>query len=77
MSTISLYPNPNNGAFTIDLKQILSGEVLVTNILGQLVEQLAFTETDKISLKLEAEAGVYFVSIQTPHGKAVRRLVIE
>lgn len=77
MGNISLYPNPNNGTFTIDLKQQLSGEIIVTNVLGQMVERFIFTETDKVNLILETEPSVYFVSIQTPHGKAVRRLIVE
>jgi hypothetical protein len=59
--TIKLYPNPNNGLFTIELNT--TSQVSVTNALGQVVIAETF-EAGKHSLDILNQAtGVYFVKI--------------
>ena len=65
---ITVYPNPSNGNFTLDLRE-LSGQkstMTITNCLGQIID----IRTDKISsdmnIDLSAQQkGIYFIEIKT------------
>jgi len=77
LNNVSLYPNPTNGKVTIDMGQTLSGLVTITNTLGQIVAKASFAQTAHLNLDLDLGAGVYFVTLKTPQGQAVRRLIVE
>ncbi len=58
---ISVYPNPNNGLFIIDLTA--TSQVIVTNAFGQIVLTETM-ETGKTSIDINNEAtGIYFVKV--------------
>ncbi|MFM1875229.1 MAG: hypothetical protein RL266_966, partial [Bacteroidota bacterium] len=69
-----VYPNPNNGRFTIT--GVASGSLTVLNALGQTVrtEQLVSTESN-VDFS-EMKAGVYTLRLETEKGTAVRRIQI-
>lgn len=75
-TAVYIYPNPTRGSITVKFDQQITGDVLVTNALGKLVKQVAFTQADQINMDLTIEAGVYFVTIQTLQGNLVRKLVV-
>lgn len=57
----TVYPNPNNGEFTIDLKE--EAEVVITNMLGQTILQKKLSLGDN-SINLQDKAnGIYFVTV--------------
>jgi len=59
--SINLYPNPNNGLFTVELPS--TSKVTVTNALGQVVIA-EIVEAGKHNLDIHNEApGVYFVKV--------------
>ncbi|QAA82651.1 T9SS type A sorting domain-containing protein [Aequorivita sp. H23M31] len=65
-SSISLYPNPTERNFEIDLgKEYTDVSIAVYNILGQLVSTEKYTSTKAISQEINASAGVYFVKVST------------
>ena len=73
----NMYPNPTTGAVTVDLGAILTGELTVTNVVGQHIALINFEQKDKLVLDLDTDAGVYFVMVQTLHGTTIGKLVIE
>jgi hypothetical protein len=57
--SLQIYPNPNNGAFTIET--LTETDVTISNTLGQVVLQKQLSEgKNKIELKEQAN-GIYFV----------------
>lgn len=59
-SDISIYPNPNNGSFTLQLKdQIENGEIVLINATGQIVYQQKLTQKNNSILTKGLAAGVY------------------
>lgn len=72
-STLSVYPNPNNGTFTVAMSDILGNvaAIEVVNILGQVV-YTAETEVENGNLKHEIKLdeqlsqGSYLVKVTTP-----------
>ncbi len=77
-NTFSIYPNPSNGFFSIELAELSSATtVRITNAAGQLVYMSALNDT-KTDISLEdIEAGVYFVSIENATSTVRKSMVIE
>jgi conserved repeat domain len=61
---VSIYPNPNNGTFTISLPNELC-EVVIYNSLGQVVSlQSKCMDSTKINIE-NLESGIYFVNVKS------------
>lgn len=79
----SIYPNPSEGVFTVNLTSINSFEVLVEvlDVRGAIVfTQNVGTIQGDISQPINADqlvAGIYFVRIRVGNENAVFRIVIE
>ena len=71
--TATVYPNPTNGDFTVELRQ--TSQVSVFNAMGQQV--LNLSEVNGLQhFHLDA-AGVYFVRISNANGVEVKKVVVE
>ena len=67
-SNISLYPNPNNGIFTLQFKEQPTGRLSlnIVNILGQKVYELNNTKFETNEFKVDLEnltKGIYFITV--------------
>jgi hypothetical protein len=70
---LSVYPNPSNGKFTIELPAE-DAEIIVTNTLGQVVLK---TRTLEKTATLELDqAGIYMISAKTTKGTFTQKLVV-
>ena len=70
ISEVNIYPNPNEGAFTVNISASNNEEVhlVVTNIIGQEIKQ-ATTGTNKpVLINLDAPPGIYFITATTSTG---------
>ncbi len=75
-----VYPNPAKaGAFTIALASANAEEVAVSisDVLGQTIKQLTIPANKAASLKLDAPAGMYYISATTATAKWSKQLVVE
>jgi len=69
----NLYPNPNNGEFTIDIKEIVNLDLQITNTSGQIVKTATIRNRQNYAVDMsDVPAGVYFVSLTN---KARRQLI--
>jgi len=77
-SVLNVYPNPNEGAFTVNLSSDVNEpvHVAITNISGQLVKELTLTTNQSFDIKLNEPAGIYFLSAVTATGKYSARITI-
>jgi hypothetical protein len=78
LNTVSIYPNPNNGSFTVVFgRELSNAKISVRDMLGRLV----YTTTvngDKQQIELNEARGTYFVHIETELGEfAIFRLVVQ
>lgn len=65
-----LFPNPNNGTFTIDLKEFQTQvEVTITSITGQIIQTETFTNVETINLSVKLPAETYFLTVKTEDGE--------
>ncbi len=79
----SIFPNPNNGSFTIEFNPDPSTpiKVMVYDLAGRTVLEKTYDPTTslfskKINLN-RAQAGVYLVSIENGRGTTVKKIIVE
>ncbi|MCB0847636.1 MAG: T9SS type A sorting domain-containing protein, partial [Bacteroidetes bacterium] len=75
---IQIFPNPNNGIFTIDLGKIYPHiQVKVTNILGQVVQEGERTNIKSFEWELPNEKGIYWISFFNQHGMQKSLMIVK
>jgi sugar lactone lactonase YvrE len=82
---IALYPNPNNGTFSISCvlkQQAKEAELKIADVLGRIVYSSTIavnngSVTEKLTLDNSIAAGVYFMKISTGTESNVLRFVID
>ncbi len=75
---LGVYPNPNNGTFTIDFSRINTdgqAQIDVYNLNGQQVYH-AETSNKKHQLSLEGNTGVYFVKVQVNNQVSNHKIIV-
>jgi PKD repeat protein len=72
VSDINIYPNPTTGIVNIDADGL--NKVVVYDVTGRMMMSVANESTIDIS---NLEAGVYFFSVETANGSAMKKLVKE
>ncbi len=72
----TVYPNPNNGSFNVQVKGALNNDtqVSVTNMLGQVIYE-AKQDSQTLSLEIKG-SGVYFVTIKTGLQASVKKVIV-
>ncbi len=77
----SVYPNPSNGSFVIQSDTIYSdkGHITVYDMRGRLIYDRAFKAAGSIreNVDLQAQAGIYLLSVSDGTNKEVKRIVIK
>jgi len=67
---IQVYPNPTTGKVTIDLDKPYSNtHIQVSNVTGQVLQQVQIDQQSNLQLELEGQAGVYFIQIFNEKGR--------
>ena len=75
---LSVYPNPTNGNFSIDLGSIYeSSAVKIVDISGKLIDSKTITQSQVLNLNIKEPSGLYIVSVQAGDKKANIRLIKE
>ncbi len=77
-NTLSIFPNPNTGTFTLNLFSATNEavQISVVNVVGEQVKQLATTTNSKTDIILDAPAGIYMLTATTAHGKWSTRIAV-
>ncbi len=79
ISQISLYPNPSNGTFNIDLSALNTDEavsVSIFNTNGQLVYHTTSSD-NKMTIDIHEATGVYFLRVSSGNQVANKKLIIK
>lgn len=79
LKTFDVFPNPSNGQFTVqlDFEERTDAQIQVIDMLGRSVFEQNITE-QKVNLPIDLQTpnGLYFLTIQTESGKAVKRILV-
>lgn len=83
-SDISIYPNPNNGTFEIEVKEQMGVcSVRITDTQGKLVfskDRCDFTNQSRLSINVgSVETGIYIVQVEGEQNnyRSFKKLIIE
>jgi len=65
-----VFPNPNDGTFTLTLPANTSepARITITNMLGEQIKEIVTATNDPLTIQLDAPAGVYFINAVSSHG---------
>ncbi len=73
---MSIYPNPNEGAFKISLSEPCSGELQIFNMLSELVYTSQFSNTEIVNVEINDLAkGMYYLKLNTTKQKLTRKFL--
>jgi len=66
-SSLTIFPNPNSGKFTVNLADNKSLEacLIITNSAGETVKELTIPTNQKTEIKLETPPGIYLLTCVT------------
>ena len=73
---VSIYPNPNNGEFTIELVSLNNTYITITNVLGQIIKTQKAELINQIDLNL-FEKGIYLISVMDNNQSVYRGSMIK
>jgi hypothetical protein len=72
---LSVYPNPNNGEFTVELSNGLNKTIEVYDLVGRTILTQS-SEEDKIYLNInELSNGIYYVKVQSDNSVTVVKII--
>jgi len=82
LANFSLFPNPNNGSFTVQFDSMSTNDIdiAVHDIRGRSIFERKYSNTGLFSQNVELngmQAGVYLVTIKDGDKKVVKKIVIE
>lgn len=72
-----LYPNPNNGSFTIELNNEKESVIEIINLLGQTVYMQKIGSSKTTITTSDLKAGVYFVTLIFGDIKTTQKIIIQ
>ena len=68
--SLSCYPNPTNGRFTINLGESFTEiNLTITNLLGQVVSSSNYKNQQKLEVEINGVSGTYLATVKTAEGK--------
>ncbi len=81
LDNFSLFPNPNNGKFTVQFDSVSSNtiEVAINDMRGRSVYQKQFENTGVFSQEIQMDsiqAGIYLVTVKDGARKVVKKIVV-
>ncbi|HKR03709.1 MAG TPA: T9SS type A sorting domain-containing protein [Bacteroidia bacterium] len=80
--SVSIFPNPSNGEFTIDLKRMLNPSsdgqrvISIYNMLGEKVYSTIINQQSSI-INLNMPSGIYFLNLKTENNSISQKLIIQ
>ncbi len=77
--SIMVYPNPNNGKFTIKLENIDPGaDIIISDILGSNIFQSKSTDLGYVEVSLlRAKRGLYFIRVIDKKNYLIRKILVK
>lgn len=77
---LSVFPNPNSGAFSVNLVSAAADEavtVVITNVFGEKIKEFTATTNKVTELTIDAAPGIYIVSAATANGRYNAKVLVK
>ncbi|MDA9563194.1 T9SS type A sorting domain-containing protein [Flavobacteriales bacterium] len=75
-TTVAIFPNPNNGTFTVKTSIDAEYTIVVRNVIGQAVNTAVLNGTMTEVALNNVNAGIYFVTIQSEGFEKTERVIV-
>jgi hypothetical protein len=77
--SLNIFPNPGKGSFTIHIysQRQQSADIIITNTLGEKIQQFITTTNTGTQVQLNAPPGIYFVSATINNENITSRIIVE
>ena len=76
IQSLSLYPNPTDGTFTIDLGENNEpGLIIITDLSGRIISSKKYNTNQFLNLRIEEPAGSYILYISSENKEARIKLI--
>jgi hypothetical protein len=83
-ANLNIYPNPNNGTFTVSVKvteDMKNTDVILTDLAGRLIHKEQFdilSGTGSLQINTKGiEKGTYFLEISSSKARTVRKVIVQ
>jgi hypothetical protein len=78
-NTISVFPNPSHGSFTLNLSSTQNEEshIIFSNLLGAKIKELKITTNKDFAVHLDVAPGVYFISTNIDNRCVNEKIIVE
>ena len=73
---ISVYPNPSNGTFNVQMSKFENVQMKIYTVYGECIYQHISTSAHQQIDLSSQPGGMYFVEVKTPAGSAVKKVMI-
>lgn len=76
---LKVFPNPNDGSFTVNMVSDADEpvHVYVTNMVGEKVAEMNTVTNNATDMKLNLPTGIYLLIANTEHGRYVSKVTIQ
>lgn len=75
--SINLYPNPNDGHFTIDLLDFKANKITIADVLGLEIYMKEFESESTANITLHNKhSGIYFIKCESGTSTVIKKLII-
>ena len=78
---LSVYPNPSNGQFRLELPAVTSGDLIISDITGRVIIHEAIATQNQSIIKnfdlTNEPKGAYFITLTTASKKHVTKLLLQ
>jgi hypothetical protein len=71
-----VWPNPNNGSFTVH-SDVIATEIVITDVLGKRIYAVRPTNTSTVIDIRLFDQGIYFVTVKTDKGNTITKVIKE
>jgi hypothetical protein len=77
-ASLTAFPNPNHGSFTINITSPTNENAIITitNMFGETVKELTTTTNTETPIQLSAPPGIYFISSLTTLGRQSAKVML-
>ncbi len=74
---IQIFPNPTQGTFYVQLNQINSGLIEISDVTGKIIHTKRFSNIQKVDIKTQLPTGNYLIKISTNHQSFTKKIIIK
>ena len=74
---ISIYPNPNNGKFSINFGDVNAESYVIFDMSGRVIEEKALNGSNTADFDMNIASGTYFIKVISTDKTSVKKIVIE